>query len=319
METIAQKKAAFDAAWRTRVYESTLLTFEGVDGYDVYNPSLPFTVNGKRYLYGRVEKRDRWACSVVRLFSEEAPDRWVRVPDADSYLLEDPFVASIGGQMVLGGTHVKRVFSRILSYNGYFFRGAPLGELTYETCGPDGMKDIRLVELADGRIGVFSRPRRTFADGSEARIGFTVIPSLEELTPHLIESAPYVEGLLGVGEWGGVNQAYLLPDGRVGVIGHAAFLEDRDGMSLQVYCNTSFVLDPATRLLSDYRVIGTAAAYPVTPAKLPRLIDCVFTSGLVARPDGKADLYSGVRDAFCGRITIDDPFAEHGGVRNLMF
>ena len=51
-----EKKAAFEK--NGRVYESALLTFKGVDGFDVYNCSIPFTWNGRSYIYGRVEKRD---------------------------------------------------------------------------------------------------------------------------------------------------------------------------------------------------------------------------------------------------------------------
>ena len=50
------------------------------------------------------------------------------------------------------------------------------------------------------------------------------------------------------------------------------------------------------------------------PTKLEKLKDCAFTSGIVPRPDGRVDLYSGLCDCEEGRITIDDPFAAHGGV-----
>lgn len=323
------EKNAFDRAVGENVYESALLSFEGAEGYDVYNPSVPFSVGEKRYLFGRVEKRDKWAASVVRLFEEVGPDRWKLVTAADNYPLEDPFVTSIGGLLVLGGTHVRKVFNRIQRYSTYFYRGPgiacsegfPKGELVFETNGPDNMKDIRLVELADGKIGVFSRPRHRFENGAESAVGFSVIDDFSGLTPQLVEEAPFVEGLFDKGEWGGVNQALLLPDGKIGVIGHASFWEEREGVEvpLQVYCNTAFVFDPVTREVEDYRVIGTTAAYPVTETKLPRLIDCVFTSGIVLRPDGKADLYSGVRDAYCGRIVIDYPFTEHGPIKNIVF
>ncbi len=324
---LPKEKAAFDRSVGKRVYESALLTFHGTEGYDVYNPSIPFWIGGHRYLFGRVEKRGKWASSVVRLFREAGPDLWELVREADNFPLEDPFVSAAEGALLLGGTHVKKVFDRISGYNTYFYRGdarafsqgAPEGVLVFETCGPDNMKDIRLVELSDGRLGVFSRPRRRFADGAEARIGFAVIDSFSDLTPEVVDNAPFIEGLFGAGQWGGVNQAYLLPDGKIGVIGHASFLEMREGEELQVYCNTSFVLDPETRKAEEYAVIGTAAAYPGGPAKLPRLIDCVFTSGIYLREDGRADLYSGVRDVASGRIVIDYPFAGHGAIRNIGF
>ena len=121
-----------------RIDESVLLAFYGVDGYDVYNCSLPFCWN-------------------------------------------------------------------------YFYRGTKVDDLCYFTTGPDYMKDIRLVELGDGRIGVFSRPRNEEIlkkHGSESMIGFSIINSLDELTADIIENAPLIDSLFEDGEWGGCNQAY---------------------------------------------------------------------------------------------------------------
>ena len=40
----------------------------------------------------------------------------------------------------------------------------------------------------------------------------------------------------------------------------------------------------------------------------PDLRDCAFTTGIVMRPDGRAELYSGLGDVTEGRVTIDAPF-----------
>lgn len=40
------------------IYERNLLTFAGVEGYDVYNTSVPFAYEGKSYLFVRVERRE---------------------------------------------------------------------------------------------------------------------------------------------------------------------------------------------------------------------------------------------------------------------
>jgi len=61
-------------------------------------------------------------------------------------------------------------------------------------------------------------------------------------------------------------------------------------------------------------IIGTRPCYPEGPTKLEKLKDCAFTSGIVFRPDGRVDLYSGLCDCEEGRITIDNPFPAHGGV-----
>lgn len=48
-------------------------------------------------------------------------------------------------------------------------------------------------------------------------------------------------------EWGGCNQAYLLQDGRIGVIGHQSFSQPVEGEEdLAVYVNISFEFDPVT-------------------------------------------------------------------------
>lgn len=139
--------------------ESAILRFYGVDGYDVYNCSIPFWWKGKRYIFGRVERRSEWMRSWVRLFEESGKDEWSLVPDSMIWQLEDPFVSKIHNQLVLGGTHVKVKSEQLDTYYGYFYKGTDINDLYYFTTGPDYMKDIRLIELADSKIGVFSRPR----------------------------------------------------------------------------------------------------------------------------------------------------------------
>lgn len=297
--------------------ESVLLKFYGVDGWDVYNCSIPFRFEGKRYLFGRVERRQEWMRSVVRLFEECGKDAWKVVPDSMIYQLEDPYVSKIGQEIVMGGTHVRMTGGELDTYYGYFYRGKDIGNLRYFTTGPDYMKDIRLVELKDGRIGVFSRPRNERIQkeyGSESMLGFAVIDSLDALNADVIENAPYIMGLFGKGEWGGCNQAYLLESGKVGVIGHGSYMSEKDGTAVCVYMNLAFVMDPETRAVQDLKVIGTKDCYPETPAKLPKLVDCAFTSGIVMRRDGTADLYSGVGDCAEGRMVIPYPFAGHGEI-----
>ncbi len=311
---IKDKKEQFEQT--KQIYESVLLTFVGVEDYDVYNCSLPFTgKDGKRYIYGRVERPDEWANSTVRLFEEIGPDRFAPVANSMVYQLEDPFVQKIGDELILGGTHVRKSKGAIDTYYGYFYRGSERS-MTYFTTGPDHMKDIRLVELADGRIGVFSRPRHgIFQGGAQAQIGFTVIDRIEDLDAQVIAGAPYLADLIGTGEWGGVNQAYLLESGKIGVIGHMSY-DDRtsEGAHLQVYVNTAFVVDPIAQTATSPEIIGTKSCYPSCTPKLPRLADCVFTTGILPREDGKVDLYSGVGDAYEGRITIDNPFTKYGDI-----
>ena len=310
-ETIREKKERFEREHAPRT--GTVLTFHGTEGYDVYNCSVPFEKDGETYIFGRVERREEWASSHARLFRRTGEDEYAVVPESMIYPLEDPFVSVIQGEIVLGGTHVRKRCGRIDTYYGYFYRGTDLMNLTYFTTGPDYMKDIRLVELADGRIGVFSRPRNPEIEkkyGSASMIGYTEIDTLDELTDDVILNAEPIPGIFAAGEWGGCNQPILLPDGKIGIVGHQSYTERRGESSLAVYLNTAFTFDPATFSVSPVRIIGTRGSYPELPAKKPELIDCAFTSGIVLRPDGKADLYSGIGDVGEGRTVIDYPFEE---------
>lgn len=309
---IKDRKAQFELEKDKKVYHSTVLTFHGVEGFDVYNCSIPFIWEGKEYIYGRVEKREEWARSWVRLFAKTGDNDYTLVKDHMIYQLEDPYISIIHGEMVLGGTHVRKRSGKVDTYYGYFYRGTDLNDLTYFTTGPDYMKDIRLVELQDGRIGVFSRPRNEEIEkkyGSGSMIGFAVISSLEELTDEVIESAEPIQGIFDEGEWGGCNQVYLLEDGTIGVIGHQCYTQPvEDGEALAVYMNISFEFNPQTFEVTNKKVIGTRSCYPKGPAKVPNLIDCTFTSGIIMREDKRADLYAGIGDTMEGCITIEYPF-----------
>ncbi|MCL2544835.1 MAG: DUF1861 family protein [Clostridia bacterium] len=313
--TFPERKARFDQ--NNPVRESAILAFDGVEGYDVYNCSIPFWWKGVRYIYGRVERRAEWARSWVRLFQETGPDAFTLVPGSMVYQLEDPFVSVIHGELVLGGTHVRYAQNQIDTYMGYFYKGADIADLQYFTTGPGGMKDIRLVELQNG-VGVFSRPRGEQVrreHGSASIVGFTVIPDLLSLSAEAVQRAPKVHGLFARGEWGGCNQCYLLESGYIGIIGHKSYPQiGGGGQPLSVYVNVSFVLDPQNNTILDEKILATRKSYPPAPAKVPDLQDCVFASGITLREDGRMDLYSGLGDTCQGRAVIDDPFAGFGKI-----
>lgn len=292
-------------------YEKSSLRFRGAEGYDVYNTSIPFWYQGLKYLFGRVERREEWARSVVKLFKCAGDDIWEVVPDAMAYQMEDPFVMELDGEIVLGGTRVDYSRGKLSGFCGVFYKGKDLFNLHYYTTGPRNMKDIRLVKLADGRLGVFSRPRGEQvrqAYGSEAVVGFTVIDDISGLDERVLEQAEVIEGLFETDEWGGCNQCLLLEDGRIGVIGHQCYYEMQDGIRQQVYLNISFVFNPESFEVSCKKVIGTSRSYPAFQAKREDLKDCAFPSGILRREDGKFDLYSGIGDTAEGRIVIDNPF-----------
>ncbi|HHV60497.1 MAG TPA: DUF1861 family protein [Clostridiaceae bacterium] len=304
-----------------KIFESTKLKFYGVDGWDVYNTSIPFEFEGDMYIYGRVEKRDEWAQSHARLFKKTGMDEWTWVPGSMMYPLEDPFISVINGTYVLGGTHVRYRKNAIDTFYAYFYSSNNPYNLRYFTTGPEYMKDIRLVQLPNNRIGVFSRHRKnevTKKHGKEALVGFTIIDNLYELDEFVINTAPIIHNLFNDGEWGGFNQCYYLSSGHIGIIGHKSYETlNEEGNSLYVYVNMSFVFDYIYGKILDEKIIATRSCYPAGPAKKPYLVDCAFASGIVMRPDGKADLYSGIGDTEEGRVVIDYPFEGYGEIVNI--
>ena len=309
-----EKKELFDGC--VPITESFLVSFKGVEGFDVYNCSIPFVWKNKRYIYGRVERREQWARSWVRLFAETAPDEFSLVENGMIYQLEDPYVSKINGELVMGGTHVRYKSGNIDTLYGYFYKGADIDDLYYFTTGPDFMKDIRLVQMPD-KIGVFSRPKNAETEkehGSVSIVGFASIGDIMELNAEIIGSAKKIDGMFDAGEWGGCNQCYMLDSGLVGIIGHKSYEAPGDKITLAVYVAVSFVFDPQKNKILDERIIATRKCFPDMPAKKPSLADCIFTSGIAMRDDGSADLYAGLGDAYTGRAVIEYPFKGYGNI-----
>lgn len=308
--SLKQDKMRFEEG--TTSENSVILKFHGVEGFDVYNCSIPFSWDGKNYIFGRVERREEWANSWIRLFEESGKDEYTLVPDSMIYQLEDPYIAFIGDELVMGGTHVRKKMGKIDTYYGYFYRGTDVDKLTYYTSGPDYMKDIRLVQMNDG-VGVFSRPRSEEIEkkyGSGSVVGFTKINSLDELSDEVIENAKVIDGLFDKDEWGGCNQCYYLDSGLIGIIAHKSYTDGE----LLVYMNTAFVFDPKTHKVLADKIIAVRNTYPKAEAKKPDLVDCTFTSGITKGENGKWNLYAGIGDAYEGRTVIDYPFEGFGEI-----
>lgn len=316
--TYDDKKKSFEK--EGKIYESTKLKFSGV-GYTVYNCSIPFYYKGKTYIYGRVEKFDEWMRSWVMMFMQTGKDEYTLVKDSMIYQLEDPYISIIDNKIIMGGTHVKLKSTKLDTYYGYFYeqkQGNDIFDLHYFTSGPDRMKDIRLVQMKN-KIGVFSRPAYTeqikAKYGSDAVVGFAIINNLYELNDDVIKNAEIIPDMFGEGEWGGANQCYYLDTGLIGIIAHKSYrYVDEDDIMQACYTNVAYIMDPEKRKILDEKIIATRGSYPDGPVKKPNLKDCVFTSGIVMREDGKADLYSGISDCEEGRVVIDYPFEGYGNI-----
>ncbi|MDD4111732.1 MAG: DUF1861 family protein [Herbinix sp.] len=278
------------------------IVFHNVSGYDVYNPTATFSYKGKTVICARVEKRESEHSEAI-FFYEKEVNQFYPLEGIKGYKLQDPFITKVGDYYVFGGTetfpHPEN--EHALWWHTKFFYGKELSELENLTTGPKGMKDIRVVELQDGRIGVFSRPQGIV--GGRGKIGFTIINRIEELNEEIISAAPLLE-LFDDEEWGGVNEAICLKDGRIGVLGHIAKFTPED---LRHYYSMSFILDPITKELTDVKIIAERADFLLGPAKRSDLVDVLFSGGILLKED-KAELFVGVSDCEVQKIQINNPF-----------
>ncbi|WP_090826459.1 DUF1861 family protein [Paenibacillus sp. yr247] len=279
------------------------LSFTGVGNKDVYNISAPFEDGGEWVIAGRVESRDSEHSEVY--FFVEKDGEWLPRKGAPVLELQDPFHTRIGQELVVGGVQIypHPEQENALMWRTAFYKGKDISSLKPFFVGPDGMKDLRLVELHDGQIGVFTRPQGK--KGGRGKIGFFQVSSLDKLTKEAVEAAPLFDHQFSDEEWGGANEAHLLTGGQIGVLGHIACYDQNQDRH---YYPMVFTLDPKTGERTDIELIASRANFVPGPSKRPDLQDVVFSGGLLRHGDGMATLYAGISDAEAHRITIVDPF-----------
>lgn len=290
------------------------LTFANVGNRDVYNITVPFMDEGTLILAGRVEERES-EFSEVRFFANEAGS-WKPANGYPSFALQDPFITFIHGELIFGGVRVvtdDAAPSRIISWVTEFYRGPSVRRLRHFFTGPNRMKDIRLVQLRDKRIGVLTRPQGEV--GGRGQIGFTMMDRLEELSSVRLVDAPIFTNQFLSTEWGGSNETRLLSNGWIGVLGHIASFGT---MGDKNYYPITFAVNPLTRESTPPKIVATRADFLPGPAKNPTLGNVVFAGGLVRRDDGLADLYAGTSDVEAQRLTITDPFVEYENLPDIM-
>ncbi|NLY19413.1 MAG: DUF1861 family protein [Clostridiaceae bacterium] len=291
---------------KERNYKGEKLIFEGVDGRDVYNITAPFEDEGELVIAGRVEARDSEYSDII--FFTCSDNVWRPRRNTISFKLQDPFVTRINGELVFGGVEVRPHPEKhgYLCWKTLFFRGKTINQLKYFAKGPVLMKDIRLIQLKDGRIGVFTRPHGKI--GGRGTIGFTIINTLDELNPETIMNARLIRNQFIKEEWGGVNEAHLLKNGLIGALGHIACY---DMYRNRHYYSIVFSLNPETGETSPLEIIAIRDDFEEGAAKKPDLADVIFSGGLIRENNGKATLYAGVSDAEAHRIVIPDPFIQY--------
>jgi hypothetical protein len=285
------------------------LQFSGVGENDVYNISAPFKIGDATVIAGRVEAREAWADSHV-MFFENRNDVWVPVRDAPTLRLEDGFATRVGDETIFGGVHAypnpTEADPGEIDFETTFYRGRDFSSLQKFATGPKGMKDLRL----DDQLDVFTRLQGGI--GGRGKIGYVKLRRLEDLdNAPIILGARLIENQCSPEEWLGANELHPLQDGRVGVIGHIAYQDER---GRKHYYAMSFEYDPKTHLATPLEILATRKNFPGGPAKTrgvkDELADVIFPGGLVPHGDGTGTLYAGLSDAEAGCALVLDPF--HG-------
>jgi len=275
---------------------------------DIYNITAPFVHGSNKYIAGRVENRHD-EISRVWLFVE-SNGKWIKSPDTPEFLrFQDPFLTRVGEEIILGGVQIDTNpldENQIICWRTLFFRGKNFNEMKLFARGPNGMKDIRIVSLNDGKIAVFTRPQGEI--GGRGKIGYVCINSLDELNEKNINRAQIYHSHFVAEEWGGVNEVHVLKNGLLGVLGHIARFDDEGNRH---YYPMVFAFDPESMAHSSVKIIACRDDFLSSPAKRGDLYDVVFSGGLIRQGDGTAVLYAGVSDATAQWLVIPDPFDEY--------
>ncbi len=252
------------------------------------------------------------------------PDRSIR-----RRKIQDPTIAQI---MLSGVPHV--ILSGVAArpappdigggpQSDYWMRtwaGPSIRDLVELRPGENERKGNRFLGMADNLTGIFTRPQGK--TGGRGQLGFTTIParSVPELkrllTPSLINGARLLPRLVPKHQWVGPNQAFLLEEGRIGLILHVAhFLDDerRPGKPYRnkAYYAASLIFEPSTNRVYDLQIIATRYSFLTIGNKpgRPDLWWVLYPCGAEILPNGQMKLYVGIGDVAAGYVIIDDPFA----------
>jgi hypothetical protein len=310
---------------------SCILNFKGIkESETVYNP-CPFVWQNEICLLGRVEEH---ASEIAHVHQFKHTGGTWQSEDLSFLHVQDPFLSCIQNKKIVGGVALD--FSepfpgiyKIENYRTTFFDFETKEKLAE---GPDGMKDIRLVDLGD-KIGVFTRPRTEDKGTVHSSIQFSTVPTLADINADLINAISIdpmkkVAGFFNHNEWGGVNAVYQLADGWLGLLGHIAYYsehataESPDHFTtdehLRKYAAIAFEFHPDTKEVT-HPVIILARHNLETEARAKRedLHDVIFPGGFIfpcldeasAKSEGDTVLFFyGLGDAHVGVSELPYPF-----------
>jgi hypothetical protein len=277
-----------------------LVTLVGLTNRDGYNPSNPVPDGAHPFTYVRVEppqdEFDSWSVP----FRQLAFDRWELDERLPRLRLQDPFVAVVDGTLVVGGVRIVDPTPGRVLWETVFLRGASLNTLSEFVCGPILMKDIRLIEVEPGAIGVFTRPLGGKA--GRGQIGYAEISSLDELTTAVMADADLLDTQPIPEHWWGANAVYRLDGDNLGVLGHIAKFE----RFTRHYYPIAFVFDRRDRrIVREPEIIADRSCFPPHRAKRVDLEDVIFPAWIDRQ---RGVLCGGLSDAAIGVVAIEDPF-----------
>ena len=312
--------------------QATVYEFAGVGNKDVYNSVIfqakihSWDKHETNIIAGRVEERAS-EFSRVMFFQQRIDRKWYPIQNAPVFEnSQDPAVKKIGDQLVVSMVKVEDRGEKLSSglprlvYYMDFFRSKTLDGLEGAkriARGPLWMKDIRLLELKDGRILIMTRPQGDNYGGhyGPGKIAYLIVKDFREFIElaqggeegsdlaKMMEHGKALEGMFWADQWGGTNDLNLLENGKVGVLGHIA---RRDEKGNREYAPTTFEFDPETGEFSFLKIIGRWE----TLAKLLAR-DIPVKKPDPARPDDLANVYFGTTLVF-----FKDRYFLMGGARD---
>lgn len=306
------KKLYNDFELNKNVKAAKLEIFHGVGNSYVYNPSVPFIFKGKEYIAARVENTEQDSHIV---FFKKINDEWYKI-ESVKLNLQDPSMTIVNGEYVLTGINVTwgDNITTFTTWKTDFYIFHNFDNIEYILSGPEHMKDIRILELKNGKVGVFGRPQgdvifKKYGKGI-ARITYTEFDEVRSITKEGIENAYPLEGQFEDDEWGGANHVFNLSDELIGVIGHHAYMTQVNNIDYRHYYTVAYTFNRVTKEIGEEKVIMSANCFPPHKMLRPDLEDVVFTSGIINNNDGTVIIYTGISDANVGTAIIDDPFKE---------
>jgi len=321
---------------------SCIMNFEGIKEDEmVYNP-CPFVMDGELCLLGRVEAH---TSEIAHVHQFKNHDGVWRSQELSFLNVQDPFLTCIQNKKIVGGVALD--FSE--PFPGvYIIENYRTSFYDFETKekiidGPDGMKDIRLIDLGD-KIGVFTRPRTEEEGTVHSSIQFSTAPSIADITAELITTISIdpmkkVSGFFNDNEWGGVNAVYHLQDGWLGVLGHIAYYSEQGtaespdtahtDLHMRKYAAIAFEFHPETHEVTHPVIILARSHVPSdVKAKRDDLHHVIFPGGFIfLQHAGKASddevlFFYGLGDAHVGVSALPYPFhrgLDHDHPANQIF